>query len=363
VIFLMVLFDHNKDENDKTLSVFVVSILGIWFVIQLMMNLIRISSQGGAGPFAWYKMSAGMVTTLDENLMQQQDLTIPYRWDHVFNLQFPHYNAFINHVKDRPDEHWVSIAGTYIQYFLHNQRNLGWANIYELTSDGNTCKSYLRFQRDNWKYLVIDPNILSIVMGEGNESLMHRFFARRDPVTGRIQEDGEMTMLVRMWYDGYLDLFSTNNIGAKYAFLLSDEELSRAFNISSIDELVFLRAKMGVARFFPDGQEIINFIASVFMNRLSNGQAIGDIADIFGKIIDEDATLWAVQQVLNAQGNQSQIQEAIAVLTQDERFVAAQYLGLYNLLRQNDPQFSGVFNNILSQGVAWGSQLIVFELQ
>jgi hypothetical protein len=363
VIFLMVLFDHNKDEQEKTLSIFVVSAIGMWVVIQLMMNLIRISSQGGAGPFAWYKMSAGMATILDENLMQQQILTIPYRWDDVFNLQFPHYNAFINHVKDRPDEHWVSIAGTYLQYFLHNQRNLWQANIYELTSDGNTCKSYLRLQRDNWKYLVIDPNILSIVMGEWNESLMHRFFARRDPVTGRIQEDGEMTMLVRMWYDGYLTLLSTNNIGAKYAFLLSDDELSAAFSINTIDELVFLRAKMGVARFFPDGQEIINFIASVFMNRLSNGQAIGDIADIFGKIIDENATLWAVQQVLNAQGNQQQIQEAIAVLTQDERFVAAQYLGLYNLLRQNDPQFSGIFNNIVSQGVAWGSQLIVFELQ
>lgn len=99
-------------------------------------------------------------------------------------------------------------------------------------------------QKENWKYLVIDPNILSVVMGEGNESLMHRFFARRDPVTGRIQEDGEMTMLVRMWYDGYIDLFSTNNLGAKYAFLLSDEDLMEAFDVSSRDDLVFLRAKM-----------------------------------------------------------------------------------------------------------------------
>lgn len=41
---------------------------------------------------------------------------------------------------------------------------------------------------------------------------MHRFFAKRNPVTGRIDEDGEMTMLVKMWYDDYLELFSTNNL-------------------------------------------------------------------------------------------------------------------------------------------------------
>lgn len=210
---------------------------------------------------------------------------------------------------------------------------------------------------------MIDPNILSVVMGEGNESLMHRFFARRDPVTGRIQDDGEMTMLVRMRYDGYLDLFSTNNLGAKYAFLLSDQVLSNAFGVTSIDDLVFLRAKMGVARFFPDGQEIINFIANTFVQRIGNGQAISDVADVFGKIIDETKTLAAVQQVLNAQGNPNQVQAAIAELTQDERFVVAQYLGLYNLLRQNSPQFGEMLNQILIQSVAGSSQIIIFELQ
>lgn len=310
-------------------------------------------------------MSAGLVNVIDDNLAQRQELTIPYTRDKVFDLQFAHYNKFINHVKNRPDDHGVSIAGTYLQYFLHNQRNVGQANIYKLTSDGNTCKSYLRFQRDNWRYIVIDPNILSVVMGEWNESLMHRFFARRDPVTWRIQDDGEMTMLVRMWYDGYLDLFSTNNLGAKYAFLLSDDALRNSWlpNIDTFDDLVFLRAKMGVARFFPDGNDIINFIWNVFVQRIANGQAIGDIADVFWKIIDEDAVISAIQQAINAPSNQPQVQEAIQLLTQDERFVVAQYMGLYNLLRQNSPQFGEALNQMLMQSIAWPSQIMVFELQ
>jgi hypothetical protein len=69
-------------------------------------------------------MSAGMVNTIDDTLAQRQELAIPYTRDKVFDLQFSHYNKFINHVKERPDEHGVSIAGTYLQYFLHNQRNV-----------------------------------------------------------------------------------------------------------------------------------------------------------------------------------------------------------------------------------------------
>ncbi len=200
-------------------------------------------------------------------------------------------------------------------------------------------------------------------MGEGNESLMHRFFARRDPVSGRIQDDGEMTMLVRMWYDGYLDLFSSNNLGAKYAFSLSDEKLMQAFAISNHDDLVFLRAKLGVARFFPDSEELISFIGNTLVERIANGQAVGDIADVFGKIIDEGKVLAATQQALNAQRNPAQLAEVVSGLTQDERFILSQYLGIYNMLRQNSPQFGETINQILSQSVAGSSQIIVFELQ
>jgi len=361
-VFLVTLASKNRDDNEKILFGIVIWLLILWSTIQILMNFVRISSQGGWGPFVWYKMSAGTQNVIENTLAQKQELSIPYTQKNVFDLQFAHYNKFIEYVKDRPDDHGVSIAGTYLQYFLHNQRNVWGANIYRTTSDGNTCKSYLRFQRDNWKYIVIDPNILSVVMGEGNESLMHRFFAKRNPVTGRIDEDGEMTMLVKMWYDDYLELFSTNNLWAKYAFLLSDEELGKAFWLTTRDDLVFLRAKMGVARFFPDAQQIIGFIGNTFVQRIGNGQAVGDVADVFGKVIDEKKVLAAVQQVA---GNTDPTKATAIVdtLTQDERFVLAQYLGLYNLLRQNSPQFQETINQILGQSISGSSQVIIFELK
>lgn len=361
-VFLVTLASKNRDDNEKILFAVVIWLLVLWSAIQVLMNFVRISSQWGGGPFVRYKMSAGTQNIIENTLNQKQELSIPYTQKNVFDLQFAHYNKFIEYVKDRPNEDGVSIAGTYLQYFLHNQHNVWSANIYKTTSDGNTCKSYLRFQEDGWKYIVIDPNILSVVMGEWNESLMYRFFAKRNPVTGRIDEDGEMTMLVKMWYDGYLDLFSTNNLWAKYAFLLGDDVLSEAFWLTNRDDLVFMRAKMWVARFFPDAQQIIGFIGNTFVQRIGNGQAVWDVADVFGKIIDEKKVLAAVQQVA---GNTDPAKATAIVdtLTQDERFVLAQYLGLYNLLRQNSPQFQETVNQILGQSVSGSSQVIIFELK
>jgi len=71
----------------------------------------------------------------------------------------------------------------------------------------------------------------------------------------------------------------------------------------------------------------------------------------------------ATQKVLAAQGNPKTVEDVVIDLTQDERFVLAQYLGLYNLLRQNSPQFQETVNQILGQSVSGSSQLIVFELE
>jgi hypothetical protein len=84
--------------------------------------------------------------------------------------------------------------------------------FWEQNSDNNECKSYQRIQKSNIKYLVIDPNIGTVVMGEGNESLFNRFFAKLDPVTKKIQEHGAISRLVQLWKDGYINLFSTNNL-------------------------------------------------------------------------------------------------------------------------------------------------------
>lgn len=79
---------------------------------------------------------------------------------------------------------------------------------------------------------------------------------------------------------------------------MDDASLKAKFGEMSTDELIFLRAKLSVARFFPDAQQLLNFIAETFTNRIQNGQAIGDIADVYGKIIDEAKVLTVAQGVL-----------------------------------------------------------------
>lgn len=148
-------------------------------------------------------MNNGKTVEITNTLQQQEVVKAGYSQKDVFDLQFPHYNKFINYVKDRKNTDGVLIAGTYMQYFLANQHNLrsdGMLQRFrEEMSDGNLCKSYQRLGESNVKYLVIDPNIGTVVMGEGNESLFNRFFAKRDPVTGKIQEDGAISNLVKLW--------------------------------------------------------------------------------------------------------------------------------------------------------------------
>lgn len=142
--------------------------LAFWAIVQLFFNLVRISSQGAGGPFVWYKANTGRETYFNEQLQPETRIKAGYRWDHVFDLQFPYYNGFIEYTKTRDDEDGVLIAGTYLQYFLDNQHNLQFDNmlgkLWRWSSDGDSCRTYLRLQDQNIKYLVIDPNIGTVVM-------------------------------------------------------------------------------------------------------------------------------------------------------------------------------------------------------
>ena len=137
----------------------------------------------------------------------------------ILDLQFPHYKATLNAINAQEGDEINLIAGTYLQYRVVNQRKLfGDGLLSELRrnfSDQNLCKSYLRLKDQKLKYMVIDPNIASIVMGGGNSSLMERFFAKMDP-SGKIVTDGTFSTIGKLINAGYLKLYNTNNLGAKY---------------------------------------------------------------------------------------------------------------------------------------------------
>lgn len=361
-IFVAELLEEKDDERTHYMWYSVVGLLIVWMVIQWFMNIIRIGSQGAQWPFVWYKQSTGRTPTYSAMLQQELTDKTPYTWKDVFDLQFPHYNRIINATKDRANEDGVHIEWTYLQYFLDNQYNVGGFDLSYNLSDWDTCKSYLRIKDNNKKYIVIDPNILSVVMGEGNESLLWRFFGKRNS-QWKFEQYGTVSMLVKLWQEWYIQLFGTNNLGAKYAFLYDDATLTQAFGTTDPDELLMIRSKLPVARFFPeDANRLIGFVGSILNQRMMNGDAISDIADIYGKEIRTTTVLQTAMQVIGANSNPTTLQNAISLLTQDERLVLIQYVSLYNLMRQDQAQYTQAINDLLAQSIGGSSQLIIFEV-
>jgi hypothetical protein len=165
-----------------------------------------------------------------------------------------------------------------------------------------------------------------------------------------------------------MKLISTNNIGAKYAFTLSDEQLQPLLKKNTEEELLITRAKLAAFRFFQQGTNLGDFIFQVFNQRMINGEAIGDIADIIGRTIDIQKASNAVALFKNGGGfspNNIALQEAIKKLTQDEKIVITQYIVLYNMLtsttQKGQEDYKANTTNMLMQSLNGGSQLIVFE--
>lgn len=368
IMYINELINDSKDNTDKNLLYFFLFLFALWGIIQLFFNFIRISSQGSGWPFAWYKMNTWKSIEIDNNLQQKESIITNYNWKKVFDLQFPHYNKFIELTKERSDKDWVLIAGTYIQYFLHNQKNitldgmLWW--LREEMSDNDSCKTTHRLKNKNIKYLVIDPNIWTVGMWEWNETLFHRFFAKINPINQKIESHGVISMLMKMKQEWFLDLINTNNLWTKYAFEIEDNVFRSVFwqDLSNEDLLLF-RSKLSVARYFPDANDYINFIANIFIQRIENKEAIWDIADVYGKLINEQKVKSAANNLLSAWQVSAQLLQSITQeLSQDERLILAQFINIYNLHKSKNERFQEAINNILWQSLGGSSQIIVLEL-
>jgi hypothetical protein len=116
--------------------------------------------------------------------------------------------------------------------------------------------------------------------------LFDRFFARVDVSGSKIVEQGTMTMLVELYRAGHIRYVSSNNLGAKYAFILPDA----TFNGMQGDALTLMRARMALSRFFNNGS-ITNSIIEVAKQRVLDGMFVTDLADLFGVEIRENHLL------------------------------------------------------------------------
>ena len=326
----------------------------------------RISSQWAWSVFVWYKWNVWTQQIINDDLQPQNKTKIWYWWKNIFDLQFPQYNPIINALADRDNEDWVTIAGTYIQYFLWNQRNIksDWmlSDFWRNTSDWDLCKTYRRLKNDNTRYLIIDPNIWTVTMWEWNETLFYRFFGKLNSNESAIEMDGTVITLVRLAKLWYLNLISTNNIWSKYAFVLDDNTIRQYFgwNLTS-EEIILTRAKMAVLQYFNDANSIFMSIANIFMTRIMEDPEwwIEDIANIYWLEIDKKKVADAANKYIWRQYDSS----TIGNLTQDERIVLINYLNIYTAYKQWDMENAqSMIMNLLANSVTWWSQIIALEL-
>ena len=361
------LLQKNSKNNLKIIPRILVIFIWIIFWVQLVFNFLRIASQWANSVFVWYKWNVWQASFIDDSLSQGDRPKTKYGYTakNIFNLQFPQYNPIINALADRDNEDWVIVAWTYIQYFLWNQRNIksDWMlwDFWKKTSDWNLCKTYRRLKKDNTRYLIVDPNIWTVSMWEGNETLFYRFFGKLNADKKKMEIDGTITTLIRLYKQWYLKLLSTNNLWSKYAFTLSDDVIKNYFWEDLDDEEIILtRWKMAVLKYFDDANEIFGHIADMFISRIMNDPKwwVEDIADIQWLEIDSEAVSQAAIAYINGQASEWFAKD----LSQDERSILVLYINIYMWYRSWDSNISNMIQNLLINSTTGWSQIIALEL-
>ena len=370
MITISLLWDYMINKKDKNLRIIhYVLIIFVWifFWIQIVFNFLRIASQWASSVFVRYKWNVGNSQIIDENLQTTNKTKYGYWWKNIFDLQFNQYNPIINALSDRKNDEWIIIAWTYIQYFLWNQWNIksDWMlnEFWKKTSDWDLCKTYWRLKWDNTRYLIIDPNIWTVTMGEWNETLFYRFFGKLNSNKSKIEVDGTITTLIRLAKNWYLKLLSTNNVWTKYAFTLDDNIIRQVFGNNLTDEeLILTRSKMAVLQYFSDADSIFNSIATIFRSRILNDKEswIEDIANIYWFEVDSKNIVNVANKYLSWQPITSDIKN----LNQDERVVLINFLNIYWALNdsKNPSNAVSLIQKLLLNSVSWWSQIIALEL-
>ena len=360
-IFALSLRRSSTNIYSYTRKTVMLVLLVVSGMIQLVLNFVRISSQVWSGAFAQYRYWNGIERTVWPDLQQIDVINNFYTASNIFDLQFPHYNKFLRLTKDIPDA--IMIGWTYLPYFvvpqirLHNDWFL--SRLQELLSDGNSCRAYLRLKDIWYKYIVADPNIATVVMWEWNQSLFDRFFGKLSGDV--ILWEGAMTMLAQMIDDGYISLVYSNNIWAMYGFGLSASEIQKAFGVPP-EKVKLIRAKLPLARFFPDGNDLLNKVWNVLRDRIIAWDAVWDIADIIWKDIDTAGMTQSIKQYISTK-DPSSITKILPTLNADQRLVLANYLWLLDTSQKDTEKFNSQIVSFMNLSINGSSQLIVLEVR
>ncbi len=363
---------HEKGEDNKVFHWILLVVVCVFSLIQIIFNFMRINSQWASSVFVHYKGNVGtkqkLVIDDSGNFNTEYKVKYWYSWKDIFDLQFPQYNPIINALTNRDNDDWVTVAWTYIQYFLGNQWNIksDWMlnSFRKNASDWDLCKTYRRLKNDNTRYFIIDPNIGTVTMWEWNETLFYRFFGKLNSNQTAVEMDWTVTTLIRLAKAWYLKLLSTNNLWAKYAFMI-DDDVMREFlwwNLTD-EELIVKRAKMAVLQYFGDN-DIFWAVANIFMMRIMNDMQwwIEDIADIYWFEVNSSAIADAAYKMLSENVSLSDRQKILDTLSENEKTILFGYLNIYSWYVKDSDGIWPSIQNLIVGSISWWSQIIALEL-
>lgn len=360
VAILQQLIYISAEDDESKLSFRVVyiflSVVVIYIVFQVLPNMLRVVSLWSNAIGDAYKTNTLYQSQITDSGTRQLVKTTPFTKTEAFDLQFWHYRPFINTMSIREEGEWAVIAWTYARYFINNQEDIRYDQFLtwfqKHISDNDVCKSYLRMKDKDIKYIALDPNIGTVVQWEWNISLFHRFFA--EVVDNTIVADGAVSMITKLVRDGYAQLHSTNNIGAKYALNLPEESY---INLGETeDERLLLRSRLVVSRYYQNNNPaLLDVLTQIALQRIDNGLFIDDLADIYGKTIDVD--------LVKSRIPQWQTVSALVNLTYEERSILDQYFQLAKRIKSDPDWAEASIKKLIEFSINSSNQILVLEIK
>ena len=86
--------------------------------------------------------------------------------------------------------------------------------------------------------------------------------------------------------------------------------------------IALARARIATARFWQNGQQLLSLVQAIFTERMTNGDALSDIADVFGKDVDSNKLKTISSKLVSAgQLDALTVAQYTKDLNQDERLM------------------------------------------
>lgn len=341
--------------------------LFLWYIlifisfISIILNFSRIASQW------WGKMQFFYKTSIWKDIIDyemkdwwiqvKREDDIWFNFEDYFDLQFKMYNKPIKYFNNRSKwEVWL-IAGTYMRYFIKNQDNIindqFLKYLWKLFSDENIDKIYKRLKDQKIWWIVIDPNIASVVLWEWNKSLWYRYYWKTNS-NWNVVKKWVIPILVDLYNAGKLEYWYSNNIWFKYAITVSDEVLSKVSWIKDKEKLLELRYHLTSIKFVNNlvdqklASKAFNVVLNLMDYRRKNEmfKFAKDIADIKWLHIENIDEL--LKNIQNFNNDWSIDKKEL-------------YLNLLNFINSNDTW--KLLNNLVSNSIGWGAQLFFVKIK